>query len=84
MSEHRFALENEISAASRMDSTINVSSDSNRGNGNSVVWSNKENDGRGNKGGFGNRSNSSMNASECQFKFISLDFISIAIAICRS
>ena len=70
MSGHRFALENEIAAASRMDSTVNISSGSNRGNNNggSVVWSNKENhNGRGggaNKSSAGGgKNNSSLNGS---------------------
>ena len=71
MSGHRFALENEIAAASRMDSTVNISSGSNRGNnynGGSVVWSNKENhNGRGggaNKSSAGgSKNNSSLNGS---------------------
>ena len=73
MSSHRFALENEILAASRMDATVNISSGSSRGNnGNSAVVSNKENDNgggaggnsRGNKSSVGNRSNSSMTGSK--------------------
>lgn len=93
MSGHRFALENEIAAASRMDSTVNISSGSNRGNNNnggSVVWSNKENhNGRGggaNKSSAGgSKNNSSLNGSR-RFGTISLGKrpASSSFEVCRT